>query len=50
MDVIGFLYVSLGSSTIQLHDSPGTRRESCSERLVSVVKMARVIEGYTTEE
>jgi hypothetical protein len=32
MDVIGFLYVSLGSSTVQLHDSLGSRRAcSCSE-------------------
>jgi hypothetical protein len=26
MDAIGFLYVSLGSSTVQLHDSLGSRR------------------------
>jgi hypothetical protein len=26
MDEIGFLYVSLGSSTVQLHDSPSSRR------------------------
>jgi hypothetical protein len=32
MDVIRFLYVSLGSSTVQLHDSLGSRRAcSCSE-------------------
>jgi hypothetical protein len=32
MDVIGFLYVSLGSSTVQLHDSLGSRRScACSE-------------------
>jgi hypothetical protein len=32
MDVIGFLYVSLDSSTVQLHDSLGSRRAcSCSE-------------------
>jgi hypothetical protein len=32
MDVIGFLYVSLGSSTIQLHDSLGSRRAcTCSD-------------------
>jgi hypothetical protein len=32
MDVIGFLCVSLGSSTVQLHDSLGIRRAcSCSE-------------------
>jgi hypothetical protein len=28
MDVIGFLYVSLGSSTAQLHGSLGSRRAS----------------------
>jgi hypothetical protein len=32
MDVIGFLCISLGSSTGQLHDSPGIRRAcACSE-------------------
>jgi hypothetical protein len=32
MDVIGFLCVSLGSSTVQLHDSLGSRRGcACSE-------------------
>jgi hypothetical protein len=32
MNVIGFLCVSLGSSTVQLHDSLGSRRAcACSE-------------------
>jgi hypothetical protein len=32
MDVIGFLYVSLGSSTVELYDSVGSRRAyACSE-------------------
>jgi hypothetical protein len=32
MDVIGFLFVSLGSSTVQLHDSLGSRRAcACSD-------------------
>jgi hypothetical protein len=32
MDVTGFLFVSLGSSTVQFHDSLGSRRaSSCSE-------------------
>jgi hypothetical protein len=32
MDLIGFLCVSLGSSTVQLHDSRGSRRaRSCSK-------------------
>jgi hypothetical protein len=26
MDLVGFLYVSLGSNKVQLHDSPGNRR------------------------
>jgi hypothetical protein len=37
MDVMGFLYVSLGSSTVQLHDSLGSRRAcSCSEASFSI--------------
>jgi hypothetical protein len=32
LDVIGFLSISLGSSTVQLHDSLGSRRAcACSE-------------------
>jgi hypothetical protein len=32
MDVIGFLCVSVGSSTVQLHDNLGSRRAcTCSE-------------------
>jgi hypothetical protein len=32
MEVIGFLCISLGSSTVQLHDSLGSRRAcACSE-------------------
>jgi hypothetical protein len=32
MDIIGFLCVSLGSSTVQFHDSLGSRRAcACSE-------------------
>jgi hypothetical protein len=32
VDVIGFLCVSLGSSTVQLHDSLGSKRAgACSE-------------------
>jgi hypothetical protein len=40
MDVIGFLCVSLGSSTVQLH----------VQRLVSAAKFATVLEVCTTEE
>jgi hypothetical protein len=36
MDVIGFLCISVGSSTVQLHDSLGSRRVfACSEAGVS---------------
>jgi hypothetical protein len=47
---MGFLCVSLGSSTVQLHDSPDTDAHAHIERLVSVVKMATVLEEYTSEE
>jgi hypothetical protein len=46
MDVIGLLCVSLGSSTVQFHDSLGSN----VQRLVSLIKMANVLEEYTTEE
>jgi hypothetical protein len=49
MDVIGF-YVSLGSSTIQLHDSLGSRRACVCSEAVSVVKIATVLEECNTEE
>jgi hypothetical protein len=45
MDVIGFLCVSLGSSTLQLADA-----HAYVQRLVSVVKMASMLQVYTTEE
>jgi hypothetical protein len=48
MDVTSFLCVSLGSSTVQLHDSLDAHARF--QRLVSVVKMATVLEGYSTEE
>jgi hypothetical protein len=50
MDVIGFPCVSLGSSKVQLHDSIGSRCIYAFQRLVSVVKMATVLEEYITEE
>jgi hypothetical protein len=50
MGVIGFLCVSLGSSTVQLHDSLGSRRHAQVHRLVSVVNMATVLEECNTEE
>jgi hypothetical protein len=47
MDVIGFLCVSLGSSTVQLHDSLGSRREcACSETGFSRQNGDRVWEMY----
>jgi hypothetical protein len=49
MDVIGFLCLLLGSSTVQLHDSLSSGRASV-QRLVSVVKMATVLEKYAAEE
>jgi hypothetical protein len=45
MDVIGFLYVSLGSSTAQVADA-----HAHVQRLVSVVKMATMVEECTTAE
>jgi hypothetical protein len=50
MEVIGFLCVSLGSSTVQLHDSLGTRRaRACSEAGFGSQNGDRAC-GYTTEE
>jgi hypothetical protein len=50
MDVIGFLCVSLGSSTVQLHDSLSTEARALFQRLVSVVKLTTVFEEYITEQ
>jgi hypothetical protein len=50
MDVIGFLCISLGSSTVQIHDSQVADANSHIQRLVSVVKMATVLEDCMTEE
>jgi hypothetical protein len=49
MDVIGFLCISLGSSTVQFHDSLGSRHVHV-QRLVSVVKMATVLDDCAAEE
>jgi hypothetical protein len=49
MDAIGFLYVSLDSSIVQLHDSLGSAHAHV-QRLVSVVKTATVLDEFTTEE
>jgi hypothetical protein len=49
MDVIVFLCVSLGSSTVQLHDSLGNRRAcTCSEAGFSA-KIATLFEEYPTK-
>jgi hypothetical protein len=45
MDVIGFLCVSLGSSTVYIADA-----HAHGQRLVLVVKMATVVEECTTED
>jgi hypothetical protein len=49
MDVMGFLCVSLGSSTIQLHDTLGSRRISV-HRLVSVFKMVAVFQSTMEQQ
>jgi hypothetical protein len=50
MNIISSLFVSLGSSTDQLHDSLGSRQAWHVQKLVSVVKMATVLEVCTTEK
>jgi hypothetical protein len=51
MNVVGFVSVSPGSSTVQLHDSVGSRRAcACSEAGFSSKKMAIVIVDCITEE
>jgi hypothetical protein len=50
MKVIGFLCVLLGSSTVQLHDSLGSRSACACLELVSVVKIATALEECITEE
>jgi hypothetical protein len=50
MDVICFLYISLGSSTIQFMIIWKVDMQACVLCLVSIVKMSTVLEGYTTEK
>jgi hypothetical protein len=50
MDAVGFLCKSLVSSTFQIHDRLGSRRHARVQRLVSVVRMATVLEECITEE
>jgi hypothetical protein len=50
MDIIRFLCVSLGSSTVQLHDSLGSKVHAHVQMLVSVAKMATGLEEFTIDE
>jgi hypothetical protein len=50
MDVIGFLCVSLGSSTIQPHDSLRSRRACAFSEACFIDKVATVLEKCTTAE
>jgi hypothetical protein len=50
MDVIRFLCVPLGSSTVQLHDSLVSDEHENIQKLVLVVKMATVLQKCTIEE
>jgi hypothetical protein len=50
MDVVGFLSVSLGSNTVQLHDRQIADEHVYVQKLVSVVKTAIVLEECITEE
>jgi hypothetical protein len=51
IDVTVFLCVPLCNSTVQFHNSVGSRTVYAHvQRLVSVVKMATVLEGCAKEE
>jgi hypothetical protein len=50
MDVIGFLCVSLGNSTVHVHDNLDSRRACACSEAVSLVRMAIVLEEYATED
>jgi hypothetical protein len=50
MGVIGFLCISLGSSTVQFHNCLCNRRACAVQKLVLVAKMAAVLEECTNEE
>jgi hypothetical protein len=50
MDVIGFLCVSLGSSTVQLHVSLGSRCACARSDSGFSSKMATMLEKYSNEE
>jgi hypothetical protein len=50
MDVICFLCISLGSSTVKLHDSLGSRRPCEYSEASFSSQNSEHAEGYTTEE
>jgi hypothetical protein len=50
MDVMCFVCVSLGSSTVQVHDSLGSRRACACSEASFCSQMATVLEQCTTEE
>jgi hypothetical protein len=50
MNAIGFLHVSLGCSTVQLHDSLGNRSACASSEAGVSSQNATVPEKCTTEE
>jgi hypothetical protein len=49
MDVIGFLYVSLGSNTVQLMTVSVSDAHAHVQGLVLVVKIVTMLEEYNTE-
>jgi hypothetical protein len=50
MDAISFLYVSLGSSIAQLHDSLGSRRACARSEASLNSQNGDVLKKYITEE
>jgi hypothetical protein len=50
MDVIDFLCVSLSRSTVQLHDSLGSRRACAYSEAGFNSQLATVLEEYNTDE
>jgi hypothetical protein len=50
MDVLSFLYVSLGSSTVQVREIYVADMMHHVQRLVSVLKMATSLEECTTKK
>jgi hypothetical protein len=50
MDATDFLCASLGSSTVQRHESLLADAHAHAQELVSVVNMVSMLEEYSTEE